>query len=142
MVVDPAGSAGVARPQHDPEPGRAAILYFHGNGGSLADRRDRARLPTQDGRGLLIVSYRGYSGSTGTPSEAGLRLDARAARDWLGSYAPDRIVLYGESLGTGVSVRLATEREVGGLGTGRVEHVGVGHILGIAVAGGEGEDDR
>jgi fermentation-respiration switch protein FrsA (DUF1100 family) len=98
-----------------PEPGRALILYFHGNGGSLLNRRERVRLLTRDGRGVLIVSYRGYSGSTGSPSEDGLRIDARAARDWLSSYQPERIVLYGESLGTGVAVRLATERPVGGV---------------------------
>lgn len=98
-----------------PEPGRALILYFHGNGGSLLNRRDRARLLTEDGRGLLLVSYRGYSGSTGSPSEDGLRLDAEAAYRWLSSYAPDRIVLYGESLGTGVAIRLATEKTVGGV---------------------------
>ena len=98
-----------------PEPGRALILYFHGNGGSLWNRRERVRLLTRDGRGLLIVSYRGYSGSTGSPSEEGLREDARAARDWLNSCQPERIVLYGESLGTGVAVRLATERPVGGV---------------------------
>ena len=98
-----------------PAPGRALLLYFHGNGGSLLNRRERARMLTQDGRGLLIVSYRGYSGSTGSPSEAGLRLDAEAARRWLSSYEPRRIVLYGESLGTGVAVWLATETEVGGV---------------------------
>jgi dienelactone hydrolase len=50
-----------------PEPGRAVLIYFHGNGGSLWNRRDRARRLTEDGRGLLLVSYRGYSGSTGAP---------------------------------------------------------------------------
>src|SRR5215210_2889035 len=64
-------------------PGRATLLYFHGNGGSLLNRRDRAVMLTEGGRGLLIVSYRGYSGSTGTPSEAGLRIDARTAYAWL-----------------------------------------------------------
>ncbi len=99
-----------------PEAGRALIVYFHGNGGSLWNRRDRARLLTTDGRGLLLVSYRGYSGSTGTPTEDGLRLDAEAAYAFAAqSHEPKRIVLYGESLGTGVAVRLATEREVGGL---------------------------
>lgn len=98
-----------------PEPGRALLLYFHGNGGSLMNRRDRVRMLTQDGRGILIVSYRGYSGSTGSPSEDGLSEDARAARDWLSTYQPGRIVLYGESLGSGVAVRLATERQVGGM---------------------------
>jgi fermentation-respiration switch protein FrsA (DUF1100 family) len=98
-----------------PEAGRALILYFHGNGGSLLNRRDRVRALAEDGRGVLIVSYRGYSGSTGTPSEAGLALDAEAAWRWLGSYAPGRIVLYGESLGSAVAVRLASEHEVGGV---------------------------
>jgi uncharacterized protein len=98
------------------EPGRVTLLYFHGNGGSLLNRRDRAKLLTAGGRGLLLVSYRGYSGSTGTPSEAGLRTDARTAYDWLVARAsPERLVLYGESLGSGVAVRLATERPVAGL---------------------------
>jgi hypothetical protein len=98
------------------ESGRATLLYFHGNGGSLLNRRDRALLLTEGGRGLLIASYRGYSGSTGRPSEAGLRIDARTAYDWLRErVAPERIVLYGESLGSGVAVRLAAERTIGGL---------------------------
>src|SRR4051812_5254413 len=59
-------------------PGKVTLLYFHGNGGSLWDRRSRAELLTQDGRGLLLASYRGYSGSTGAPSEAGPRPRARA----------------------------------------------------------------
>lgn len=98
-----------------PRPGRALVLYFHGNGGSLLDRRNRVRALAADGRGILIVSYRGYSGSTGTPSEAGLRRDAEAAYRALASYQPGRIVLYGESLGSGVAVRLAAERPVGGV---------------------------
>lgn len=99
-----------------PEPGRAVVLYLHGNGGSLWNRRDRARLLSGDGRGLLLFSYRGYSGSTGSPTEAGLHADARAAYAFVAQrYEPERIVLYGESLGSGVAVRLAVERPVGGL---------------------------
>ncbi len=98
-----------------PEPGRALILYFHGNGGSLWNRRSRARILTAGGRGLLMVSYRGYSGSSGSPSEAGLRLDAEAAYRFLSSYEPKQIVLYGESLGTAVAIRLAAEHPVGGV---------------------------
>src|SRR3712207_5186353 len=83
-----------------PEPGRAVLLYFHGNGGSLWNRRERARRLVEDGRGLLMVSYRGYSGSTGTPTESGMREDARAAYAWVtGRVEPERVVLYGESLG-------------------------------------------
>jgi uncharacterized protein len=99
-----------------PQPGRATLVYFHGNGGSLWNRRDRARLLTEDGRGLLMVSYRGYSGSTGMPTETGLREDARAAYAWAAERAePERLVLYGESLGSGVAVRLASERPVAGV---------------------------
>ena len=63
-----------------------------------------------------MVSYRGYSRYKVEPTEAGLRTDARTAYDWLAQrYPPSRLVLYGESLGTGVAVRLATERRVAGL---------------------------
>jgi fermentation-respiration switch protein FrsA (DUF1100 family) len=99
-----------------PQPGRALLLYFHGNGGSLWNRRHRAKALTESGRGLLMVSYRGYSGSTGTPTEDGLRLDARAAYGWVTrDYDPARVVAYGESLGTGVVVRLAVDRRLGGV---------------------------
>jgi fermentation-respiration switch protein FrsA (DUF1100 family) len=99
-----------------PAPGRAVLLYFHGNGGALIHRRHRVAALSAQGRGLLIVSYRGYAGSTGAPSEEGLAHDARAAHGWIAARAPDApIVLYGESLGSGVAVRLATERHVAGL---------------------------
>ncbi len=99
-----------------PEPGKALVVYFHGNGGSLRNRRARAEALAGKGRGVLLVSYRGYSGSSGAPTEEGLRIDARTTYDWAArAVEPARIVLYGESLGTGVAVRLATERSVGGL---------------------------
>ena len=98
-----------------PQPGRALLVYFHGNGGSLWNRRERARLLTESGRGLLMISYRGYSGSTGSPSEEGLRVDAEAAYRFVSRYEPKRIVLYGESLGTGVAIRLASREPVGGV---------------------------
>jgi fermentation-respiration switch protein FrsA (DUF1100 family) len=99
-----------------PEPGRAAIVYFHGNGGGLWNRRYRAQLLAAEGRGLLLVSYRGYSGSTGSPTESGLRKDAQAAYEWVAAqFEAARVVLYGESLGSGVALRLASERPVGGI---------------------------
>jgi fermentation-respiration switch protein FrsA (DUF1100 family) len=99
-----------------PEPGRAVLVYFHGNGGTLWNRRHRARALTEAGHGLLLISYRGYSGSTGLPSESGLREDARTAYAYVAQrYEAPRIGLYGESHGTGVAVRLATERPVGGV---------------------------
>jgi len=99
-----------------PGAGRAVIVYFHGNGGSLWNRRDRARVLADDERGVLMASYRGYSGSTGAPTEAGLSEDARAAYAWAAERVdPRRLAVYGESLGSGVAVRLASERPVGGL---------------------------
>jgi uncharacterized protein len=99
-----------------PQPGKALILYFHGNGGSLWNGRLRAQALTASGRGLLMISYRGYSGSTGSPTEAGLHTDARTAYDWVRqSYDTARLIAYGESLGTGVGVRLASEQPLAGL---------------------------
>lgn len=99
-----------------PEEGRALVLYFHGNGGSLWNRRFRAQALAEDGRGLLMVSYRGYSGSTGSPTEPGLHKDARAAYEFARNHAePERILAYGESLGTGVVMRLAADNPLGAI---------------------------
>jgi fermentation-respiration switch protein FrsA (DUF1100 family) len=99
-----------------PQPGRTLVLYLHGNASSLWGLRERMRALGATGRGVLVVAYRGYSGSTGSPTEEGLRHDARTAYEWArNGYEPSRIVLYGESLGSAVAVRLATERPVGGV---------------------------
>jgi len=101
---------------HKPaDPGRPSVLYLHGNAGRMPHLVERMRRLGGDGRGVLVVAYRGFSGSTGSPTEEGLAEDARAAFDFLESEGGDRIVLYGESLGTGVAVRLATERRIAGL---------------------------
>jgi uncharacterized protein len=98
------------RPPRDAHP---VILYFHGNGGNLSHRAPRFRALTADGNGLLALSYRGFGGSTGRPSEHGLIADARAAYgEAVRRYGPDRLILWGESLGTGVAVALAAERKV------------------------------
>jgi uncharacterized protein len=91
-----------------PQPGRPIVLFFHGNGDSLAGRAGRFRELTASGVGLLALSYRGYAGSTGQPTEDGLHRDAMAAYDFAAArYSPDRIVLWGFSLGSGVAVALA-----------------------------------
>jgi uncharacterized protein len=96
-----------------PRDGKPVILYFHGNGGALRYRADRYRALTQDGTGLVALSYRGYGGSSGRPSEAGLIEDARAAYAFAAERYPEgRLVLWGESLGTGVAVALAAEKKV------------------------------
>lgn len=98
-----------------PAAGRPVLVYFHGNGGNIAGRAGRLRLFDQFGWGALFVEYRGYGPNPGTPSEAGFARDALAGYAFLQErqISGSRIILYGESLGTGVAVRLATERPVG-----------------------------
>jgi len=89
------------------------VIYFHGNAEIVAWRVDRHRKLVMAGVGLLALSYRGYAGSTGQPTEEGLHRDAQAAYDFAVSrYPPDRIALWGHSLGTGVAVRLASEHPI------------------------------
>jgi hypothetical protein len=96
-----------------PRDGKPVVLYFQGNGGGLDLRANRFRNLVSDGTGLIAVSYRGYGGSTGRPTEAGLITDAQTAHAFATSrYAPEQLVLWGESLGTGVAVALAAERPV------------------------------
>lgn len=93
---------------------RPTILFLHGNGGEIADRADRFAFYQSRGYGLAFLSWRGYGGSTGSPSETGLLTDAKAAYDHLRQQGipPDRIVLVGESLGTGPAVLTAARAPV------------------------------
>ncbi len=98
-------------------PGRPTLLYFHGNGGSLAIRAPRIARFMDQGWGIYMMTYRGYGGSTGSPSEAANVADARLAYAALvkESVPPKSIVVYGESLGSGIAVRIAAELPVGGV---------------------------
>jgi fermentation-respiration switch protein FrsA (DUF1100 family) len=97
-----------------PRDGQPVILYLHGNGGALRYRVERFHRLIKEGVGLVAIEYRGYGGSEGSPSEAGLFADAEAAYAFAASrYRPDQLVLWGESLGTGVAVYLAAEKPVG-----------------------------
>lgn len=100
-----------------PSEGRPLILYFQGNGGALVDRIPRFRMFAASGYGLLAVSYRGYGGSTGSPTQIGLMRDGEAAyrEARARGYNCDRIVLMGESLGTGVAIALAATHEAAAL---------------------------
>jgi len=99
------------------EPGQPTLLYFHGNAGNLASRSERVRKYVERGIGIFILSYRGYGGSTGSPSERANVADAKVAYEALikDGVAPEDIILYGESLGSGVAVQLAAEKPVGAL---------------------------
>ena len=91
------------------------LLFLHGNGGHIGHRTERIRRFAAQGWGVLLVEYRGYGGTPGTPSEAGLRLDAAAGLAALRArgIADGRIVLWGESLGSGLATWLAAREPVG-----------------------------
>jgi len=98
------------------KPGRGVILFFHGNGDSLAGLVGRFKAITADGTGLVALSYRGYAGSSGAPSEDGLLRDGAAAYSFaVARYDARRIAAWGFSLGTGVAVAVASEHPVGKL---------------------------
>jgi fermentation-respiration switch protein FrsA (DUF1100 family) len=98
-------------------PGRPVIVYFHGNGGHIGYRAERLLRFGQEGYGVLMVEYRGYGGNPGIPNEAGFYADGQAALAFLdrAGVAFSRVVLYGESLGSGIAVALAVEHEIAAL---------------------------
>lgn len=92
--------------------GFPTVVHFHGNAGNLSHRRQMFMLMQQAGFGVLALDYRGFGKSSGSPTEEGLYLDARATLHYATQSLklPERaLVLYGESLGTGVAVQMATE---------------------------------
>ena len=93
------------------------IVWFHGNGGHIGQRAGRARFFIDAGYGVLLAGYRYNARAGGDPSEEGLIADGRAAVEFVRSQGvrTDRIVLYGESLGTGVATAMAAEYRVAGL---------------------------
>jgi pimeloyl-ACP methyl ester carboxylesterase len=108
----------------DSAPGRPWAIYFHGNAGLLGSRGNiaRYRLLREVGFNVLAVEYRGYGASlnAGSPSEAGVKADAKAAWDYLTrtlSIDPGRIIVYGWSLGSGPALYLASEMRPGGVVT-------------------------
>ena len=98
-----------------PQTGKPTMLLFGGNGDSIANYGFLANALTRRGHGILALSYRGYPGSTGTPSETGLLVDGLTAFDWLAARDDGPIFLLGRSLGRGVGVNTAAEREAAGL---------------------------
>ena len=90
--------------------GKFTIVFFQGNAGHLGFRNYKIRPWLDSGYGVMMVGYRGF-GNPGSPSEQGLYNDARAALDQLHQHGvPDKaIILYGESMGTGVATQMATE---------------------------------
>lgn len=100
-----------------PATGKPFLIYLHGNAGTLEKRAVRLQRMTDDGAGLIAIEWRGYGGSTGAPSQAGLLADTRAAYEFAraAGAAAGQIVVVGESLGTGPALWLAGERKLAGV---------------------------
>ncbi len=95
-----------------------AIIYFHGNAGSLKDWQYIAPDFTLLGYNFLIIDYRGYGKSSGEITEDGLYLDAKAAFQFLKNdkgFSTQEIIIYGRSIGTGVATELASKQHAKGL---------------------------
>ncbi|MFP6744817.1 MAG: alpha/beta hydrolase [Alphaproteobacteria bacterium] len=97
--------------------GAPTLLYFHGNAGHIGHRGSKARPYLDAGYGVMLASWRGYGGNPGSPTEDGFYDDARAALDFLAAAGvpANRVVVYGESIGSGPAVQVATERDIGAL---------------------------
>lgn len=94
------------------------LLWFHGNAGNLSHRADLMLRLVKTPAQIFIVDYRGYGRSEGRPSEGGLYLDSDAAWRYLSTerrVAPERIVLFGDSLGAAVAIDLASRVQPAGL---------------------------
>ena len=98
--------------------GRPYIIVLHGNGGNIEGRAYGLKFLADKGYSLLLVSYRGYGDNPGQPTELDLISDSALALEWLlqkEGISPKEVVLFGESLGSGVAIALATQYPVRGL---------------------------
>ena len=91
------------------------VVFFPGNGGNREGRYEFMQLVSNQGASVLQVEYRGYGGNPGKPSEAGLYRDAEAAIAWARANTTGPMIFYGESLGTGVAVEMATRHQPAGV---------------------------
>lgn len=96
---------------------KKTILFLHGNAGNLDNRIDKLNSLGSIDINFLIISWRGYSGNPGKPSEAGLYKDALGGIEWLNKkgISNDRIILYGESLGTAITTEVAQNENFAGI---------------------------
>lgn len=98
-------------------PDGPVVVYFHGNAGHIGERGFKVRHMIDAGYGVLLTTYRYNARAGGQPAENVLTADASALVDHVEALgvAPERLVIYGESLGSGIAVAVAAERTVGGL---------------------------
>lgn len=87
--------------------GMPTIIFFHGNAGHIGNRAVIAKPFLEAGYGFLLVTYRGYSGNPGSPSEEGFYQDGRAAMEFVKN--EECLVIYGNSIGAAVAIQMAIE---------------------------------
>lgn len=91
-----------------PGPGKPVMVLFHGNASLPKWEAFKTGLLRQKGYGIVLAGYRGYGGNPGSPSEKGFYADGEAYLDWVSKEYPGHpLILYGESIGTGVAVEMA-----------------------------------
>jgi len=93
------------------------IIYFHGNAGTLDNRIHKLNHFKDMDVNFLIIAWRGFSGNQGSPSEKGLYIDGQSAINWAlkQGVIEEDIILYGESLGTGIATELAQHKNFAGV---------------------------
>ena len=93
------------------------ILFLHGNAGSLENRIHKINHFMNMNINFLLISWRGFSGNEGKPTEEGLYEDARSAIEWLKNKGinENNIIVYGESLGTGITTEISQNKNFAGL---------------------------
>jgi uncharacterized protein len=97
--------------------GKPTLLFFHGNGDSIAGADAATRMLTDAGYGALLIEYRGYGGNPGSPSEQGFYRDGEAAIKWLATegIVPKNIIIIGNSIGSGTATEMALRHNPAGL---------------------------
>ena len=93
------------------------ILYFHGNAGSLDNRIHKINHFNDMDVNFLLVAWRGFNGNEGKPTEQGLYIDAKSSIKWLinNGVLEENIIVYGESLGTGVATEISQNKNFAGV---------------------------
>ena len=109
--VDTADGLALTAHWQPPEADQPSVVFFHGNGGTLAGSTAATQLLWTQGYVVLLVEYRGYGGNPGAPSEEGLYKDGRAAMAFLAGkgVAPERTIIIGNSIGSGPATQMALE---------------------------------
>lgn len=96
---------------------KKTILFFHGNAGDLSNRNYKLNELAKFDVNFLILAYRGFSGNEGQPTEQGLYDDAKSALEWIKikGVKEKNLILYGESLGTAVTIEVAQNKNLAGI---------------------------